>query len=90
MFGFYSPWIPYYEVLILPLRYLMRHSNPSGKPHQSFGEVIRKILKSQNGTLLANTKDNVKKEPVMIRADFSKLFYLKTDGYVVGMGEMLL
>ena len=52
VFGFYNPWIPFYEVQILLFCQILRHRYSSGTPHQVTGDILGKIWEPKHYDLL--------------------------------------
>ena len=87
MFGFYSNWIPFFELRILPWRKLMRGAprpkDPGGQ-HKTLGGWTW-----QHDSVLADMKQAVLTDPILQRPNQARRFYLKTDYSSKGYGAAL-
>ena len=80
--GFYARWIPNYELKSLPLRKIIREYN---YPDKVTSDMFGKVEKDTFDYL----RDCILSQPILIRADVNKRFYLKTDFSALGMGFAL-
>ena len=80
--GFYSKWIPNFELKALSLRRLVREYNYPDKLQQNMW------TKTEEDTFQF-LKEAVLRKPILQRADHDKRFYLKTDFSSIGMGFAL-
>ena len=60
MIGIYSPYIPLYDVLIIPLHHLLRHGPPSETHQQVPGCIIGNIWQTQHKYMQEKLESNIK------------------------------
>ena len=86
----YILWIPLYELRILTFRQLLKHVPPSGTPQYIPGVIIGKRWETQHYTLQADLKSKIQKYSVLMRPEFAKFFYIKTNWSIEGVGAMIM
>ncbi len=90
MFGFYSRWIPNYEIRILHWRWILKQQPaPGSATPAEEREVIAELWDPPDSTLLEQLKEEVIDGVVLARPDYDRRFYLKTDWSKDGMAAAL-
>ena len=90
MFGFYSRWIPNYEIRILHWRWILKQQPaPGSATPAEEREVIATLWDPPDSTLLEQLKEEVINGVVLARPDYDRRFYLKTDWSKDGMAAAL-
>ena len=87
MIGFYSNWIPFFELRILPWRRLMRKAP---KPREPGGQ--HKHIEGwdwQHEAVLTDMKNAILSDPILKRPNSNRRFYLKTGYSSKGYGAAL-
>ncbi len=90
MFGFYSRWLPNYEIRIEHWRAILKQQPPPGSATQAEErEIIAELWEPPDLLLLEQLKEEVIDGIVLTRPDYSRRFYLKTDWSKHGMAAVL-
>ena len=90
MFGFYSRWLPNYEIRIEHWRAILKNQpNPGSATPAEEREIIAELWEPPDLLLLEQLKEEVIDGIVLARPDYSRRFYLKTDWSKHGMAAVL-
>ena len=91
MFGFYSKFLPLYELDIKPWRHILSRQPPPGElSAQEENKLMDKLWGKEEDELLQKLKDDIISGPMLARPDPARRFYIKTDWSKDGMGAVLL
>ena len=91
LFGFYSQFLPLYELYIRPWRYILSKQPQPGTLYQKEDMgLMQKIWNQEYQRLLGRLKKYVLSGPNLSIPDPSRRFYINTYWSKYGMGEVLL
>ena len=90
MFGFYSKWIPNYEIRIEHWRKIIKQQPVPGEATATEErELMASLWEPSDLALLERLKDEVINSVILARPDYNRRFYLKTDWSKHGMAAAL-
>jgi hypothetical protein len=90
MFGFYSRWLPNYEIRIEHWRWILKQQPaPGSATPAEERELVAALWEPQDLNLLDQLKEEVINGLVLARPDYNRRFYLKTDWSKHGMAAVL-
>ena len=79
-FGFYSRWLPLYELEIAPWRAIVaKQPKPGTCSVAEEEELMSKLWGETEEKLLQKLKQDIVSGPVLARLNSNRRFYLKTD-----------
>ena len=90
LLGFYQEWIPLFEVRISRWREYQRECLPGQKSKLEEQEFLKTKWVQEDEALKTELLDEIKLRPVLLRPDFLRRFFLKTDWGRFGKAAVLL
>lgn len=87
--GFYSSWIPHYEVEVAPFRDLLKQEPNAGTDPEQAETKLRELWTEDHTAKFDQLKQAIIKGPVLQRADSNRRFLIKTDWSKLAFGAVL-
>jgi hypothetical protein len=91
MFGFYQQYLERFEVRLAPFRELQRGApRPGAMPPAMEKEWFKGFWLPSHEKLFEEVKADILAKPVLLRPNYERRFYVKTDWSRLAMGAVLL
>ena len=90
LLGFYQQWIPLYEVRIRTWRDYQALCPPGTATPEEEANFLQNIWTHQDEALRLELLSEIKSKPSLVRPDYNRRFYLKTDWCKHAMAGVLL